>query len=146
IEVNPLMKLFLKTRRRFLFVFKAVELIAFLALIYFFSFMSAERAFYALLIVLLVYSFVVVQGLVVYLRAVGNATPVALLFLALCVIGLVFIYLNYLTFNNSIAISNALNACGAKYAGLYWNCTGQQASSTLPSAVNDFGLNLTIPR
>ena len=146
VEINPVMKLLLKTRKRFLWLFKAGELIAFLALVYFFSFMSAEHAFYVLLVMLVFYSVVVAQGAAIYVKASNNTAPVALLILIVCVTAIVFIYLNYATFANSVALSNSLNKCGSEYAGLYWNCTGKQAALNLPSTVNDFGLNLTIPR
>lgn len=145
IEANPIIRMFFGFRRRFFVAFKALEIIAFLVLIYFVSTINAEHAVTALLAILFFYLLVVTQGILVYHKAVGNIKPIAVVFFIACLLGIGFAYLNYSTFLNSIEISNALSRCGTKYAELYVNCTGLEASSA-QTIFDEIGLNLTIPR
>ena len=144
VEMNPLMRFFLKTRRRFLWVFKILELSAFLALIYFLSYFDAEQSFYVLLAIIFIYSLVVSQGMYVYLASGGNPRAVVIVFFLLCLIGLLFVNLNYSTFNNTGKISDALTSCNLNYNELYHNCTGSIATVSSGQKIDDFGLNISI--
>ncbi len=145
IEVNPIMGTLLRLRGRFLWFFKLAELIVFSFLIWILSSANAETAFNIFLGLIFLYSILVAQGINIYIKAVGNAFPVALVFFAVCVIAILFIKINYDTFLNSILMSNALQTCNSEYASIYGNCSNNSATALVHQS-NNSGFNFTIPR
>ncbi len=145
IEVNPIMHFIFGLRSHYLWLFKAVELLAFVALVYLISVYSANEAVNVMLVLLFVYTLIVAQGISIYISAVGNPLPIAVIFVALALVGLAFVFLNYQTFLNSVAISNALSQCGVKYSELYSMCskTAVANASNFTSRFGDLGLNIS---
>lgn len=124
IETNPIFRFLLGTRRKYLYLFKTLELIVFFGLIYLVSTYSNAHAFYGLLFVSFVYFLVTLQGMRIYLQVEKDTTPVILLFATISLICLLFIYLNYDTFNNSTKIYTALKECNEAYQDTYTECFG----------------------
>jgi hypothetical protein len=145
VEMNPIMGALLKLRGRFLWFFKIAELAVFSLLVWVLSSANAETAFNVFLGLISLYSILVAQGINIYIKAVGNAFPVALVFFAVCVIAIVFIKINYDTFLNSIVMSDALRTCSSEYASIYGNCSNSSATTPVHQS-NNSGFNFTIPR
>ena len=143
-EVNPIIKLVLKTRGRFIWLFKVIELGVFSYLIYNLSLLDEGRAFHILLLVAFIYSLVIAAGIKVYIDVVGGSGAVVFLFFCLIVCLLLFIYLNHWEYQNRVNAVSSLTECNSNYARLYVNCsTPIDVNQAQPKK---YGLNLTIPR
>jgi len=145
IEVNPIMNALLRLRREFLWIFKIAELAVFSYLVWVISSLNSEIAFNVLLGIIFLYSLLVTQGMCIYLKAVGNASPVVLVFFVMSLIAIIFVRINYDTFLNSVSISNALGMCNSEYVNLYRNCSNNSANMSAYSS-NNSEFNFTIPR
>lgn len=146
LEANPIIKALFGLRRTYFWAFKSIEIAAFLFLVYFISTRDANEAVTVLFSITAVYTLVVAQGIHVYLTVVKNTTPVIALFIAVSLLSITFLWVNYVSFLNTGIISNALTRCGAVYAHVYSQCFRTPPTENVTNAFRDSGLNLTIPR
>ena len=144
VELNPIMSLLLKVRRRYLFLFKIAEIAVFTGLMLGFVAVDTHTALYVLFALTLAYSLIVAQGIRVYLNASGNPFPVSMLFLVVVLIAVFTIYVSYLSFVDTISISDALQKCNTEYIGAYRTCVANATGTVEPP--KHFDINLTIPR
>lgn len=151
VEINPIIRVILKTRRKLIFLFKALELGAFIYLLWFLSTFEGKTPFYILLIFILFYSLLVANNAHVFYKTTGKESIVfKLVYLGLVLSILFFIYLNYLLYNDLEMSYNALGAANSKYVELYskYETQNKSLAKELP---RDFAqlldeLNLSIRR
>jgi len=142
LEANPLMRMLLKERRAHLYIFKALEIICFFALVYLISFQSADYAVIIFLVAIGIYALVVSNGMAIYLRITKKHSIPSLLLFFTCVTALFFAYLAYETFANGASLFSSCSKCCEQYAALKASCT----SGNAPVGQNrDYGLNITLP-
>jgi len=151
VEINPIIRIILKTRRKLIFLFKTLELSAFIYLIWYLSTFEGKTPFYILLIFILFYSLLVANNAHVFYKATGTESIVfKFVYLGLVLSILLFIYLNYLLYKDLETSYNAIGTVNGKYAELYSKVEIQNrtAGSEIP---RDFvqlldELNLSIRR
>jgi len=144
LEANPVMKALLKAKRAHLFAFKGLEIVCFFALVCLVSFQNADYAVITLLVATGVYSFVVANGMAIYLSIAKNFFIPSLLLFLVCLAVLFFAYLAYATFANSAGLFTTCSKCCDDYASLKANCS----NAPLPAEIGrstDYGLNITLP-
>jgi len=143
IEINPIVKAVLSFRGKFFVIFKAVELIAFGALIFYVAFTDSVYLLYLLYILILFYGVLVAQGLNVYSKLFQSNRPMVTLFIIVILFVLFFINLNYSIFYNSVKIAEETNRCNNEYAVLYGECKGGVPQKSFH--IDPFDLNIVIP-
>jgi hypothetical protein len=101
-EVNPIMKRLLGARRRYLWAFKAIEMGAFLYLIFYLtSFSEGGHALIPLLVYILFYSILFANNSRAAFAATGRDSAVTYLMVVLLAVALtILIYLNYGMFDD----------------------------------------------
>jgi len=143
LEANPIMKLLLKAKRAHLYIYKTLEIVAFIALICLVSFQNADYAVFALLVAIGVYSFVVANGMVIFLRVHKSYVIPSALFFLVCLSVLFFAYLAYVTFANNANLFTSYSKCSEDYAALKASCAPAQPAIPNHSANSD--INITVP-
>lgn len=151
VEVNPLVKLFFVFRGRFIYLFKLVEIGAFLYLIWFISNFDGVLPFHMLLGFILLYSLLVVNNAHVYYKVTGQESLIfKAVYVGTVLAMLAFIYLNFLLFQDLNTAYKALGDANVKYNTLYWQLQSHNKSinASLPQDLTDVlkGLNLSIRR
>lgn len=120
VEINPIIRLLLRARGKFIYPFKIVELGAFLYLIWYLSTFEGKTPFYILLVFILFYSLLVANNAHVYYKAtVKESIVFKVVYLGLVLSILFFIYLNYLLYKDLETSYNALGDANSKYAELH---------------------------
>jgi len=119
VEVNPLLHSLMKIRRKFLGLFKLIEITLFSYLVWQLSQLDEELLFNILMGVILFYSLIVAAGIKVYVEVSDCSTPVVLFFLVVSLVLVLLIYLNHMEYVNRGILADSLNDCGKKYASLY---------------------------
>jgi len=133
IELNPIINFILKGRGKLIYLFKPLELIAFLYLIWFLNKFEGVIPFYILLVFIFFYALLVINNAHVFYKATGKESMVfKVVFLGLTIAMLFFIYLNYLLYLDLGVAYNALAESNDKYNELYWQCKEGNASITTP--------------
>jgi len=143
LEANPLMRMLLKERRAHLYIYKALEIICFFALIYLISFQNAGYAVSILLLATGVYALVVSNGMAIYLEIAKKPAVAARLLFLVCLAALFFAYLAYETFANGNSLFNSCSKCCDDYATLKASCTPSQPVIQNYSQNQD--INITVP-
>ena len=128
LEANPLMRALLNTRRAHLYIYKALEIVCFIALIWLVSFQNADYSVITLLTATGVYSLVVANGMAIYLRIYKSVTIPSVLFFLVCLSALFFAYLAYTTFASSANLFTSCSKCCDDYAALKASCTNAPLS------------------
>lgn len=151
VEINPIMRLVLRGRGRFIYLFKAAELATFLYLIWYLSSFEGKIPFYILLVYILFYSLLVANNAHVYYQATHKESLIfKFIYLGLVLSILFFIYLNYMLYRDLDTSFNALGIANSKYADLYSKLEIQNKSteSELPKDFTQMldELNLSIRR
>jgi len=144
LEANPFMKMLLKTRRAHLYIYKALEVLIFFALIWLVSFQNADYAVITLLAATGVYSLVVANGMAIYLRIYRSVTVPAVLFFLVCLSVLFFAYLAYTTFASNASLFMTCSKCCDDYAALKATCSNAQPSVGANRST-DYDLNISVP-
>lgn len=148
VEVNPLVKLLI-IRKRFLYVFKAIELGAFTVLVYFSASKNADYTITALLALLALYSLIAANGMAIYLESVGKTRPAVIAFLAACLAVILLVQANYFTFVSNVSLSESLAKSGMQYADLTARCSRNNITINASGIDNKTtvqnDLNLPIP-
>ncbi len=151
IEINPIIKFVLRGRGKFIYLFKPIELIAFLYLIWFLNRFEGVIPFYILLVFILFYALLVVNNAHVFYKVTKKESRAfKIIFVGLTIAMLFFIYLNYLLYLDLGVSYGALYESNEKYNELFWQCEEKNISITTPEP-QDFKikfpeLNLPIRR
>jgi|GEM_PF-1553467 len=145
LEANPIMRALLKTRRAHLFIFKALEILCFLALVYLVSFRNADYAVITLLAATGVYSLVVANGMAIYLRIAKNPLIPSVLLFLICASALFFAYLAYTAFSNGASLFSSCSQCCEDYAALKANCQVGAAPPVGQAKTTNSDLNISVP-
>ncbi|MBI5046603.1 hypothetical protein HZC07_02630 [Candidatus Micrarchaeota archaeon] len=147
LELNPIMNLFLRARRRYLMFFKIAELVIFLLLIFSSAILDLNTAIYTLLAWTIIFSVVVTQGIYIYLSAGNDTKIIAISFLAVSLLTVLFIFTSFSTFLDNKLLTVALGQCNDQ------TITGQTICKNLSNGVSPVtpqgqssDLNITIPR
>jgi len=143
LEANPLMRALLNTRRAHLYIYKALEIACFIALIWLVSFQNADYAVVFLLVATGVYSLVVANGMAIYMRISKNSAIPSILFILACLAVLFFAYLAYATFASNANLFTSCSKCCEDYATLKASCAPAQPVIQNHSANSD--INITVP-
>ncbi len=144
LEANPIMRALLKARRAHLYIYKALEIVCFIALIWLVSFQNADYSVIFLLAATGVYSLVVANGMAIYMRISKSFTVPSVLFFFACLSVLFFAYLAYTTFANSAGLFTSCSQCCEQYAALKANCSNAPLSVGTNRSEN-YDLNITVP-
>jgi len=144
LEANPLMRWLLKERRAHLYLFKALEIICFFALVYLISFQNAEFAVIILLVATGVYSLVVSNGMAFYLEIAKKPAVASRLLFLVCLAVLLFAYLAYETFANGESLFNSCSKCCEDYAALKASCNAPAQPAIQNHSANS-DINITVP-
>jgi len=146
-EINPIIRFILKSRGRFIYIFKIVELGVFLYLIWFLFSFEETAHFYILLLFILLYSLLVVNNAHVFYKATGKESLFfKFVYLGLVVAMLLFIYLNYMLYLDLGTSYEALSSSNERYSKLYWECKkgNETVNAPLPhdltTILEDFNL------
>ena len=143
LEANPIMKALLKAKRAHLFIFKGLEIACFFALVYLISYQNADYAVITLLIATGVYSFVVANGMSIYLSIAKSPFIPSLLFFLVCAAALFFAYLAYTTFANEASLFTSCSKCCDDYTALKANCSVVKPVAQNKTSNSD--INISIP-
>jgi len=143
LEANPLMRALLRARRAHLYLFKGLEILCFLALVYFISSQNADYPVLFLLVAIAVYALVVSNGMAIYLQITKNHAVVARLFFLACLAALFFAYLAYVEYVNGTSLFNSTSKCCSDYAELKASCSPVQPITHNNPANSD--INITVP-
>ncbi|MBI2106557.1 hypothetical protein HYT57_01100 [Candidatus Woesearchaeota archaeon] len=133
IEINPIIKFVLKGRRKLIYLFKPIELIAFLYLIWFLNKFEGVIPFYILLMFILFYALLVVNNAHVFYKVTRKESGAfKVVFIGLTIAMLFFIYLNYLLYLDLGISYNALSRSNDRYNELFWQCKERNNSINAP--------------
>lgn len=151
VEINPIIRFLLRTRGKFIYLFKILELGAFFYLIWYLTRFEGKTPFYILLGYILFYSLLVVNNAHVFYKATQKESLIfKFVYLGLVLSILFFIYLNYLLYRDLEISFNALGAANNKYSELYAKYEIQNATSgsDMPKGFTQLldDLNLSIRR
>jgi len=151
VEINPIMQIFFRVRRQYVWIFKLVELSIFFYLIYFLTSIAETTQFYMLLVYIIIYAILVANNSRVYYKITGKESLAINYILILVVIfTALFIYLNFFLYSNIKTSYNVLGQCKESFNNLYWSCQQKNATggAKLPSDLEEVlkSLNLTISR
>ena len=144
LEANPLMRMLLKERREHLYIFKALEILCFLALIWLISFQNADYAVIILLVATGIYAFVVSNGAAIYLEITRKPAIPSLLLFLISIAALFFAYLAYEAYANGASLFNSCSKCCNDYAALKASCSSAPAQPIQNKGANP-DLNITVP-
>lgn len=149
IEANPLLRFLFKFRSRYIYIFKLLELGIFLYLIWFMTTFEDTLPFYILLGYILFYSLLVVNNAHIYYKVTEKESGTfKAVYVGLIFAMLLFIYLNYLLYQDLGTAFNAIGKCNDEYAGLYAQCSKEDkvAESESPREIDKIltDLNLSI--
>jgi hypothetical protein len=150
VEINPFMRLIIRVRGKFIYLFKIVELGVFLYLIWFLTTFEEALPFYILLAFIFVYGLFVANNAHVYYKVTNKESGVfKLVYICLIIAMLFFIYLNYLLYLDLGTYFGALSQSNIKYNALYWECTANKTiNASMPQEISSIleSLNLSIRR
>jgi|GEM_PF-5821463 len=138
-EINPIMRKVLSIRGRFIWVFKLAEISVFLYLIYYVQSFSAWTSFHILLVYIFLYSVIVANNSRVFSKITGTDSSVLRIsFVALSVLLILFIYLNYATFLGLTDVYNKFSEYRTEAGNALSECSGinittDEHDSGLPS-------------
>jgi len=147
IEINPIIRFILRGRGKFVYLFKAIELVIFLYLIWFLASFEGVIPFYILLFFIFFYSLLVVNNAHIYFKVTKQESiAFKIIFIGLVIAMLLFIYLNYLLYLDLNTSYNALKESNNQYTNLYIQCQNNSPSAPMPKNISDItsGLNLPI--
>jgi hypothetical protein len=137
VEVNPFIKFILKGRGKLIFLFKPLELFAFLYLIWFLNNFNGVIHFYILLVFIMFYAILVINNAHVYYKATGKESlAFKFIVLGLVISMLFFIYLNYLLYVDLGTAYDAVSQSNDKYNDLYWQCQENNISVVAKEPAN----------
>ena len=147
VELNPIIKFITRERGRLIYLFKPIELIVFLYLIWFLSTYEGIVPFYILLFFILFYSLLVVNNAHVYFKATGKeSVAFKVIFVGLMIAVLLFIYLNYLLYMDLNTSFTALSKSNNNYNELYRQCQNTpNLTAPSPKSTDEIVPNLNLP-
>jgi len=149
-ELNPVMRTVLRIRRRFIWIFKIIEISLFFYLLVFLTTVgSGTIPFYILLFYILFYSILVVNNSRVYYKVTKKETLIfPCIFLFISIVLMLFIYVNYMMYSGLTMTYNEFRKCQINYKKLNWECykneSTVQPSNELRDILGDF--DIPIPR
>jgi hypothetical protein len=148
-EVNPIIRKVLGFRKKFLWIFKGLEISAFAYLIYYLATFNSSLSFNILLGYILFYGFLVWNNNKVYYKATGEpSTTFRNIFLLMMVVSVSFIYLNSALYDDLQTSYESISECSSDYRELQNQCstdtntTGENYSENMNDRIEDFDLNL----
>ena len=116
LEINPIIRFILKGRRKFIYLFKPLELFAFIYLIWYLSNFQNSISFMVLLGFIFIYSLLVFNNSHVYYKITGKESIIFnWVFIGLAISLILFIYLNYLLYQDLGITYAALESSNNKY-------------------------------
>lgn len=132
LEINPIIRFILRGRGKLIYLFKPLELAAFLYLIWFLTKFEGVIPFNILLIFIFVYAIIVVNNAHVFYKVTKKESiAFKVIFIGLTIMVLFFIYLNYLLYLDLGVSYDALAKSNDKYNELFWQCKEGNISNTL---------------
>jgi len=144
-EINPIIKFLLRGRGRLIYLFKPIELLAFLYLLWFINKFEGIISFKILLVFIFVYSLLVINNAHIYYKATKKeSVAFKVVFFCLVLAMLFFIYLNYLLYVDLGVSYNALEKSNDRYNQLYMTYNLNNSNNTALTSIPD--LNLSIRR
>lgn len=150
-EANPIMKFYL-LRGKLVWLFKALEIGIFFYLLSFLTVIgNTTTPFYILLTYIFIYTLLVANNSRVYFKVMNKESGAfKLIFVAISILMVFFIYMNYLVYSGLMLSYNTLMECQSEYKELNWEC--YQENTTAPiSSIDELedilnSLNIPIPR
>jgi glucan phosphoethanolaminetransferase (alkaline phosphatase superfamily) len=144
------MRKVLSFRKKFLWIFKGLEISAFAYLIYYLASFNSSLSFNILLAYILFYGFLVWNNNRVYYKAKGNpSTTFRSIFLLMLVISASFIYLNNALYQDLQTSYESISECSADYRELQNQCSqdvnttsGENYSETMEDRLENLDLSL----
>ncbi len=147
VEINPIIKFVLRGRGKLIYLFKSIELILFLYLIWFLNNFSGVIPFYILLVFIFLYAMLVVNNAHVYYKVTRKESGIfKFIFVGLVMAILFFIYLNYLLYLDLGVTYQALSESNNKYNELLFKIQDNGARVPTNSTINIPELHLLIRR
>lgn len=144
VEINPIIKFILRGRGRLVYLFKPLELIAFLYLLWFLNTFEGVIPFSILLVFIFVYSIIVVNNAHVYYKVTDRESGAfKIIFIGLTLAVLFFIYLNYLLYLDIGIVYDELQESNEKYSELLWET--QNINETVTEKPKSELPNLNLP-
>ena len=110
-ELNPIIKFIFETRKNFFLIFKTLETIVFLVLVFWLVSFDSQLALNILFGLILLYGLITTQALIVYAKTNNDLLPAIILFLILILFCLLLIQQVVANFSNSVELSKALKDC-----------------------------------
>ena len=148
-EINPLLRKILSFRGKFIWLFKLIEIIFFLYLIYYIQTFSEKIAFYTLLGYIFFYSLLVMNNSKVYFQVTGKSSNTfRWTFLVISILLVMFIYLNFLMYSGLTMTYSTLGRCQSDYKNLYWECYQKNVTPQITKELKDIlgALDIKIPK
>ena len=133
IEINPIIRIFLRFRGRYIWLFKIAEFGVFLYLIYFLTNFINTTPFYILLVYIFFYSLLVANNSHIYYKVTGKEDSILkYIFIGISIYIILFIYLNYLFYSDIVTTYSVISNYQTSYNNLYQTCKQLNATGTSP--------------
>jgi len=124
LEINPVIRKLFNFRKKYFLIFKLVEISVFIYLIFYLTYFSHEMALYPLLAYITFYGFIFVNNAHIYYIITSKENKLFyLIFFALVLMLVFFIYLNYSLFKDVAKSYDNLLQCKNELVNLMRNCT-----------------------
>jgi len=137
-EVNPIIRKVLSFRKKFLWIFKSVEVTAFAYLLYYLASFNSSLSFNILLGYILFYGLLVWNNNRVYYKATGEpSTTFRKVFLLMLVISVSFIFLNNMLYEDLQDSYNSISECSTDYTELQNQCSNEDINTSDSENYND---------
>ena len=137
-EVNPIIRKVLSFRKKFLWIFKSVEVTAFAYLLYYLASFNSSLSFNILLGYILFYGFLVWNNNRVYYKATGEpSTTFRKVFLLMLVISVSFIFLNNMLYEDLQDSYNSISECSTDYTELQNQCSNEDLNTSNSEDYNE---------
>lgn len=137
IEMNPIIRKLFNLRRRYVLLFKSMEIGIFLYLIYFLTNIGNTIPFYILLAYIFFYAILVANNSRLYYQANKKESIfLKYVFLGLTLFLILFIYLNYLFYSDMLIAYNTILNCQTTYSDLYSAC--KKSNNTTNVSATDY--------
>lgn len=135
LEINPVIRFILKKRGKLIYIFKPLELIIFSYLLWFLS-TEGTISFSILLVFIFAYALLVVNNAHVFYKITKKeSNAFKIIFIAITIALLLFIYLNQMLYSDLRITYNALTNSQEEYNQLMEQCKDYNVSSELKNPI-----------
>lgn len=147
-ELNPIQRFIFKMRSKFIYLAKIIEIAIFLYLIVYITKLNGSASFNILVGFIIVYGLIVLNNSIVYSRIFKKQSTIfGFIYFGLLIAIVLFIYLNFMLYQDLGTTYNAIQQSNDEYNQLLDQCrqTNENVTSEYTSKMDDVLKDLNIP-